>query len=197
MSKAPFFSTIGQSGALKLLSGTFFLVLAGCQSDNNPLDLGLGNNEPDPAPQEQEEKIDVANLRLFCPNITLRSGTAFYNTYEKGGEQDAERIIYQASATEVTRDCQFAGDTLTLTVAMGGRVTPGPKGTPGTITMPIRVAVVNAGQVVFSELYQHQAQIGASATPFVFRADDITVPKPSARSMQIFIGYDEGPYNTQ
>ncbi len=179
-----------------LITGIFVLALSGCQS-GNPLDLGLGGNKNEAPKDINEGKIDVATISSYCPNITLRSGTAFYNTYEKGGEQDASRIIYQASATDVTRDCQVSGDTLSLTVAMGGRVTPGPKGTPGTITMPVRVAVVDAGQVVFSELYQHQAQIGASATPFVFRADGINVPKPAGRTMQIFIGYDEGPYDTQ
>ncbi len=171
---------------------TVMVLLAACQSGSNPLDLGLGKKETKPEP----EKIDVAILRAYCPKITLRSGTAFYNTYEKGGEQDPDRIIYQAAATDVTRDCQINDGTLTLNVAMAGRVVPGPKGQPGTITMPIRVAVVRGDEVLYSNLYKHDVNIGSTATTFVFSDPNIVIEQPTARNIQIFIGYDEGPYNT-
>ncbi|TGR72863.1 hypothetical protein EN832_34400, partial [Mesorhizobium sp. M1C.F.Ca.ET.189.01.1.1] len=91
----------------------------------------------------QDPKILASQLRAYCPKVTLRDGTAFFNTYAKGSTAkpkkkkgnaaaDAEaqaaaaaaqtgpsgqpvdpdhapaKIIYQASISDVTRDCTHA-----------------------------------------------------------------------------------------
>lgn len=82
-----------------------------------------------------------------------------------------------------------------MTVAVAGKVVPGPVGTAGSVTMPIRVAVLRDDQVVYSKLFQHNVVISetAGATQFIFNDPDIVIPGQADRSVQVIVGYDEGP----
>ncbi|WP_036581244.1 hypothetical protein, partial [Brucella anthropi] len=146
-----------------------------------------------------DQRIKESELRAFCPSVSLRDGTAFFNTYEKGGDKDPARVIYQAALTDTTRACQHGAGTMTIDVAAAGKVVPGPKYKSGTITMPIRVAVRQGDQVIYSKLHKQAVTIanGDTATQFVFNDKAITVPTADKNNIQIFVGFDEGPYNTK
>jgi hypothetical protein len=169
------------------------LIAAGCQSGDgsSALDLGQGQSK-------QGEQVKESDLRAFCPPVSLRQGTSFFNTYERGGDKDAARIIYQASIADVTRSCTFNNNVMGITVAVGGRIVPGPKGKAGTITMPIRIVLIQDGQVVKSELYKHPVTVADTigATQFVFTDASIALPMPVSQKTLIYAGYDEGPYDT-
>lgn len=167
------------------------LGLSGCQSGSGGiLDLGLGSKKEEATPREV---VTAETLTAYCPRVQLRSGTSFYNSYEKGGEQDAARIVYQASISDVTRSCSYAGGMLTMTVAAAGKIVPGPKATDGTINMPIRVAVVRGEEVLYSEVRHQPVQLAANApaAQFVFSNPEVIFPAPTARNIQIFVGYDQ------
>jgi hypothetical protein len=168
------------------------LVAAGCQSGGGSNMFGLGGSKAEEPPREV---ITADALRAYCPRVSLRSGTAFYNTYEKGGEDDSSRIVYQASIADVTRSCSVSGDMLVMNVAAAGKVVPGPKARDGAVTMPIRVAVLRGEEVLYTDMIQHSVQIAANApaTQFIFNNPNVTFPIPTARNIQVFVGYDEGP----
>lgn len=176
-----FFTGVALSGML--------LALAGCQSNSGDV-LNVQDKQA-----AAGEKVLASELNAYCPTLTLREGTAYFNTYAKGGQDDASKIVYQASIGEVTRDCKRANGQLTMNVAAAGRIVPGPLGTAGTITMPIRVVVTRGSNVLYSQLHQHKVQVSdtTSATQFVFNDPNVTVPEPSGRDYQVFVGYDEGP----
>lgn len=176
--------------------------LTACQSsgENAPIDLGIGTTDDGgtqvaAAPDGQ---ITDVELRAYCPRVELRDGTAFYNTYLRGKEEDPDSVIYQASIAEVTRACNYSGGSLTMTVAAAGRVVPGPQAKAGTITMPIRVAVVQGDSVLYSQLHRYPIQVseGIGATQFVFNDPAVVIPAPQTRNVTVFVGYDEGPYDT-
>ncbi|UCI06881.1 hypothetical protein [Mesorhizobium sp. B1-1-8] len=204
----------------------FMLAAAGCQSsDNGILNLGFGKKtDPTAPPPPQDPKVLASQLRAYCPRVTLRDGTAFFNTYAKGttakpkkkkgdATQDADaaaaqtgpngqpidpnrdpaKIIYQASITDVTRDCSHADGQLTMKIAVAGKIVPGPLFTPGTITMPIRVAVQHGTDVLYSQIHQYQVQVTdpSAATQFVFTDSNVVVPEPAAQDYQAYAGYDE------
>lgn len=177
-----------------LSAGGLLLGVAGCQSsDGGGLNLGLGGAKAEPpAPSET---ISAEELRAYCPRVTLRSGTAFYNSYEKGGQDDPAKITYQASISEVTRSCNYGSDMLTMNVAAAGKVVPGPVARDGSVTMPIRVVVVRGDEVLYSKLHPYAVQIAAkaAATQFVFSDTAVTFPIPSARNVEVLVGFDEGP----
>lgn len=170
------------------------LVVAGCQSGGGV--MGIGGNQKTPAERAAEEgKVLASELMAYCPRVTLREGTAYFTTYAKGGQDDKSKIIYQASITDVTRSCSRSNGQLVMNVAVAGRVVPGPLGTSGTITMPIRIAVTDGGNVAYSQIHNFQVQIGSTsaATQFVFNDPNVAVPEPTAATLQVFAGYDEGP----
>ncbi|MBN9549289.1 MAG: hypothetical protein J0H31_10520 [Alphaproteobacteria bacterium] len=208
----------------------FMLAAAGCQSsDNGILNLGIGK-KPDPtAPiPPPDPKILASQLRAYCPKVTLRDGTAYFNTYAKGttakpkkkkgdaaadaqAEADAAaaqtgpngqpvdpnhdpaKIIYQASISDMTRDCTHADGQMSMKIAVAGKVVPGPMFAPGTVTMPIRIAVQHGDEVLYSQVHQYQVQVTdpSAATQFVFTDTNVVVPEPSARDYQAYAGFDE------
>ncbi|MET3793101.1 hypothetical protein [Aquamicrobium terrae] len=172
------------------LSG-LMLAIAGCQSNSGDVLKVQGNQ----AASASGEKVLASELMAYCPTLTLREGTAYFNTYARGGQGDPSKIVYQASISEVTRDCKRGNGQLTMNVAAAGRVVPGPQGAAGSITMPIRVVVTRGSDVLYSQLHQYKVQVNStsSATQFVFNDPNVTVPEPTSRNYQVFVGYDEGP----
>ena len=173
--------------AAGLMVAGFVLSVAGCQSVGKALDNG--------ALKPDTPKVKASDLRAYCPKVTLREGTAYFSTYTRGGQGDASKLVYQAAISDVTRDCSRTDGTLTMNVAVAGKVVPGPVGGAGTITMPIRIVVVQGSQVLYSQLHQYKVQIGdtSAATQFVFNDPNVSVPLPTANTYQVFAGFDEGP----
>ncbi|MEX0957611.1 MAG: hypothetical protein WDZ83_20655 [Rhizobiaceae bacterium] len=179
--------SFGAGSALALSA----LLLAGCQSGSGVDALDLNN-------PRSEEPVKLSELRMYCPAIQLRQGTAYFNTYERGAKDDPSSIVYQASIADVTRKCSSANGMLNINVGVAGRIVPGPKGKTGTITMPIRVVVVAGSEVVYSQLFKHPVNVDDTigATQFVLTDPSIQIPTPANKNMLIFAGYDEGPYDT-
>ncbi len=183
---------VGSTTTISILKvGAFALTalaLVGCQTSSTEDTLGSA----------AEEKVTVADLRAYCPRVQLNEGTAFFQTYTKGNEDIAEELIYQASISDVTRTCRYRDGQLFITVAAAGRVVNGPQGTGGNITMPIRVAVKEGDQLPYSRLGKFDVSVtpGAGASQFIYKDDQIVLPEPAIRNIQILVGYDEGPYNT-
>ncbi|MBS3648235.1 hypothetical protein KEU06_06300 [Pseudaminobacter sp. 19-2017] len=175
-----------------LIVSGLILVVAGCQSGTggSPSPGSAGTDTKPP-----EGKVLESELRGYCPRVSLREGTNYVNSYAKGGQDDPSKLQYQASISDVTRSCSRSNGMLNITVAVAGRVVPGPAGAPANITLPIRVAVLEGGNVTYSELKKHQVQLagGGAAGQFIVNEASISVPEPSAANVQIFAGFDEGP----
>ena len=182
------FVDIGRLGAFFAVGAC--LALTACQSGE-----GLGSVLPGSSGQTERETVRLSELRAYCPTVRLRSGTASFRTYERNGENDPDKIIYQASISDVTRKCTYDTGAIGMTVAVAGRVVPGPAGKTGTITMPIRVAVVRGEEVLYSQLHEYPVSVNdiAGATQFVFSDPNIVIPTPTTQNIVVFAGYDEGP----
>ncbi len=174
------------------LALVFAVALSGCNSTKGPDALDLAAT---PAPKAAEEKVLASDLVGFCPQVILREGTAVTTKYEKGGDGDAARIIYQGSIAEVTRACKRADGNVSITVGVAGKVVPGPKASGDPTSLPIRVAIVEGENVLYSELQNFQVTVvaGQPATQFVFSDPNPVVPVANIKAVQIFVGFDEGP----
>lgn len=165
--------------------------LAACNAGGSGSALDLNSAKAD---SEKKERVLLSELTGFCPQVTLREGTAFFTTYEKGGDGDPARAIYQASIAETTRACTRPNGMLSMNIAVAGRVVPGPKASGTTVTLPIRVAITEGDAVLYSQLHQFQVAIvpGQAATQFVFNDPNPSIPLASAKAVTIFVGFDEG-----
>jgi hypothetical protein len=176
-------------GALSLAA-----MLAGCSST----DSGSGGILGGSGQQTAALAPAPAAVQGTCPLVSLRDGTSFFRTYERGGEDDASRVIHQASLAETTRQCALSGEEMTISVTAAGRVAAGPRGGPGNIDMPVRVAVLDGDTVLYSQLTRYQATIpqGGATTQFVFNDPNVRIPASAASRVRVFVGFDEGPYDT-
>jgi hypothetical protein len=178
----------------RLLVPFLAVVLAACQPGGGVgrvLGIGGGANPS----QEDIARITEAELRAFCPQVALSGARANFRTYARGGEGDPDRIVYLAALTDATRACRPAGETMAITVALAGRVVPGPAVVSGTITMPILVEVIQGEEVIYSRRHDYKVAIDAAsaATQFVFTDPDIVIPAPRSRNIAIVTGFDIKP----
>lgn len=163
------------------------LALASCQTATTQDTLDVA-----------EDPVTEDDLRAYCPRVTLNEGTAYFRTYTNGNEDNPDEVVYQALISDVTRSCKYRNGQLFIQVAAAGRVVNGPKGTGGSVTMPIRVAVKSGDALPYSRLGNFEVAVtpGAGASQYIYKDDQIVIPEPTARNVQILVGFDEGPYDT-
>lgn len=175
------------------------LLLAGCQTA--PKAPGVSTvAAPSPAdtaaaPAGGQPPVNTGN----CPQISLRDGTAYLRKYAKGAKDDPAKLIVQASLADTTRQCGVSNGQFTLTVMAQGRLVPGPMGKPGTFSLPVRVAVLDGDQTIYSNLEKFNAELpaGQSSAQFLYSKQDIVIPGGVSPTARIYLGFDEGPYNTK
>jgi hypothetical protein len=134
----------------------------------------------------------------YCPPLEIRAGTESFVAYEKKHEDDPLFIRYQGSLSDTARECRGGIDQLTVKIGVAGRIVGGPKAAAGTITMPLRIAVVkqHGGNVVYSQAFKVTSSIAAPDFTADFRqvVDNVTFPvAPGDRDLIIYVGFDEGP----
>lgn len=175
-------------------------LLAGCTTTD--LSFGLDSaKKPEPPTAEQQAAI----VQGACPKVVLREGTAYHVVYAKGakktpdGRADPEKLRYQASIAQTTRQCRVQGQAVIMTVVAAGRLVTGPSGAAEQVELPIRVAAVDGETTVYSELTKFPVQIPADLSPsqFVFTKSEIVLPNGVTPLTKVFVGFDEGPYNTK
>ena len=192
------FSTAGTIGVAAMA-----VLLAACNSGGNNSSaketLELGQQEKIAnAPEDQSQ-----NLRAFCPRTVLREGTEVYRTFANGVKKtdpDAMASLeFQFTITKVVRECNYSANNLNIRVGVRGQVINGPTGANGDVNVPVRVAVVDtADNVLYSQLNQVPVNIppGGSNARFSFVDGNINLPVPEKPNLVIFVGFDEGPPET-
>ncbi|QKV18863.1 hypothetical protein [Oricola thermophila] len=169
-----------------------FVALASCQS------MKVGDTLS--TSKAGDEELSAADLRAYCPRVTLLEGTAILKTYAKGHKDDPDHIIYQATITDVTRSCKYEGGNLYMQVAAAGRVVWGPKGAggSGSLELPVRVAVKQGENLPYSRLGKITVSVPPTgdAVQFIYKDDQVVVPAPTSPNLQVIAGFDEGPYDT-
>lgn len=139
-------------------------------------------------------------LTGVCPQVSLREGTAYLRKYAGGAKDDPDKLVIQASLAQTTRQCTTNDSgMLTIAVMAQGRLVAGPMGKSATYTLPIRVAVVEGDKTLYSELVKLDASLppGQPSGQFLFSKNDVSVPAGISGTAQVFLGFDEGPYNTK
>ncbi|WP_200941194.1 hypothetical protein [Afipia sp. Root123D2] len=131
---------------------------------------------------------------LTCPSVDIRFGASTLPVGLPGKPASGNDLRYQASVVRTARDCTLSGNEVRARVGIQGRVIVGPAGAPPTVTVPIRVALVEAGihqKVIFSKAYQTNVDMsqGDGNTDFSFVAEDIVYPAPSAAVGDKYIFY--------
>lgn len=124
---------------------------------------------------------------FVCPRVEILDGTAALRAFSGGQASGALR--HQISIANVARECQVAGDLVTVKVGVEGRVLLGPAGAPGTFSAPVRVVVKQGDRVLASRVQRVSVTVpaGEAGASFVVVEPGLTVPKGD---IDILVGLD-------
>lgn len=180
------------------------LAVAGCSSSsggdgssfsdrfNRAMSIG-GTTAPAPA-----ATTGAAAALDTCPNVDIRHGAGTIAINTNARDPQAMQLRYQISVAQTARECANVAGNLQIKVGLQGRVVLGPAGTPGTIEIPVRYALVEDGpqpKTVYSNLYRIPVTIGEGQlnAAFTHIEEAMSVPMPSPGVFDryvIYVGFD-------
>jgi hypothetical protein len=111
--------------------------LAGCQTASfSSLNPFSENSTPQP-----------------CPPVSLLANAVTITKFGRGESIAAENIIYSARLEDVVFECQVVGSEVRGRLSMAGMLDLGRKGTFGSVTLPVFIALVSEGSEVTSKRF--------------------------------------------
>jgi len=137
----------------------------------------------------------VANTDIDCPGMMVRSGAS---TWQAPSGTTSTNLRYQGSLGQLARECAVLGDSMTIKVGVEGRVLVGPKGSAGSLAVPLRIALVQEGpqpKSVWTKFYSVPLNVpqGQTQVTFTHVEDDLSFAIPPSKDLSnyvIYVGYD-------
>ena len=144
---------------------------------------------------------DPNAAEIECPSIQVRSGAATLMIGSKPGEGEpaALDLRYQGTILRTARECRVTAGIMTMKIGIEGRVITGPAGGPGTVDVPIRLAVVQEGvnaKTILSKFVREQVTIesGVNRATFTHIDPEISFPMPQPAALidayVVYVGFD-------
>ncbi len=132
-----------------------------------------------------------------CPVVKIRAGASTYAVALPGKQPVGSDLRYQASITRTARDCTRSSGRIIARIGIQGRVIAGPAGSPATVEIPLRVAVVQTGineKVLATKVYRTTVTMTEDGTvPFSLVGEDLAYsmpPNATSDSYVFYIGFD-------
>ncbi|MGH6725165.1 MAG: hypothetical protein ACREB8_01300 [Pseudolabrys sp.] len=182
------------------------LALGGCGSTNDllkksGLDLFSSSSK---ATNDAPAGGNAANASvpdIDCPDVSVRTGAATLIVGNKpgGGEPTALDVRYQGSIIRTARECHVNAGIMTMKIGIEGRIITGPAGGPGTVDVPLRIAVVQEGinpKTVVSKFGRETVIVNSAIDRVAFTHIDPDVafplPQPIGDIDQyvVYVGFD-------
>lgn len=128
-----------------------------------------------------------------CPQVVIRDEGAIYKTYAKGAKDDPTQLAYQASLVQGTRQCSTDGTALNMTIVVQGRLVAGPMGGAGSVTLPIKVSVMDGQTVLYSDTTNYTASIpaGEGSAQFLYTDNKIHVTGGAAGFVSVYASFED------
>jgi len=150
------------------------------------------------SPATAGEGAGVTPPDIDCPTVEIRQGAATYAQSGPDNGSTALSLRYQANFLRGARECALRAGTVNMKVGVEGRVILGPAGSPGTLTLPVRLALVREGvepKTIWTKFYMVPVNVpsGESNVTFTHVEEDLSFPMPSAAELDayvIYVGFD-------
>jgi hypothetical protein len=181
------------------------LLLAGCGSTSNyfsgsALDLFSSSSKATTANAAAPAGPEV-DTDIECPPVKIRNGAASLTIgmNPKEAEPSPLQVRFQGSVVRTARECHVAGGVMNMKVGVEGRIISGPAGGPGSVEVPVRIAVVQEGvspRTIVSNFGKQTVTLTSEAdrANFVHVDDRISFPLPRPfgliDSYVVYVGFD-------
>ena len=127
-----------------------------------------------------------------CPVVDVRTGAGTWQVQGNGG------LKYQSTLATLARECAVNGNIMTMKVGIEGRVVLGEKGTPGGLSVPIRIAVVQEGpspKTIATKFFTVPLNIPAGENQLLFSVveDSLSFPLNNPADVEkyvVYVGFD-------
>jgi hypothetical protein len=193
-----------QSSVAAMFAG--MLILSGCSSgvgsSDNSLFSGSSSNyffgfgERTAFASAGATDFDDAD----CPAIDVRAGASTLSVASpKISQPTANDLHHQLSFNQIARQCVVSGGTIVIKVGVQGRVILGPAGTPGSVSVPLRYAVVKEGiepKTIITKFKRITINVGPDETNVLFKdIDDSLIfampPLVELQTYVVYVGFDD------
>ncbi len=141
------------------------------------------------------KQVDITAPGSECPQLSVAPGDNNITFMAKGGT-DNLAVQHRGEITKTARECSpsLSGG-ISVKYGFAGRVLLGPQGKPGTVTLPVKVTVLDGSRTTIkSDLVKVPVTITPDQTAGYFSVTrEIVVPVPqggSVRSYRILVAFD-------
>jgi len=144
------------------------------------------------------QAVAGAQADVNCPSVDIRQGAGTL-TVGPPGDNSAMALKYQGTFVRAARECSIAGTSMAVKLGVQGRVIVGPAGGPGTLDIPLRIAVVHetaaGSRTVTTKLVRIPVTVAAGVpfTEFTHIEEALMFPLPPPAQLDdynIYIGFD-------
>jgi hypothetical protein len=144
------------------------------------------------------QAVAGAQADVNCPSVDIRQGAGTL-TVGPAGDNSAMALKYQGTFVRAARECSIAGTSMAVKLGVQGRVIVGPAGGPGTLDIPLRIAVVHetaaGSRTVTTKLVRIPVTVAAGVpfTEFTHIEEALMFPLPPPAQLDdynIYIGFD-------
>ncbi|MGK2921958.1 MAG: hypothetical protein ACSLE4_04105 [Methyloceanibacter sp.] len=132
----------------------------GYASERLPDSLPLAESQTQTAAAPAANAVD--GKALNCPQVVAWPNERLRTAYQSGHDGDQMFVVSRGEITKLSRDCRFYGGRVVVKYGFAGRVLFGPKGTPGTVTLPVSVRAADAYK---STLAQDKMSVRVTVPP--------------------------------
>lgn len=155
--------------------------------------FGEGEKKPPPAAATETETPDID-----CPGVEIRQGASTFQQSGADNGSTALSLRYQANFIKFARECALRAGNVVMKVGVEGRVILGPAGTPGQLSLPVRLAVVKEGlepRVIWTKFYMVPVMMppGQPNVLFTHVEEDVSFPNPPGDDLDayvVYVGFD-------
>jgi len=155
--------------------------------------FGFGEGEKTPKADAPTAPPDID-----CPGVEIRQGASTFQQSATDNGSAALSLRYQANFIRFARECALRAGNVVMKVGVEGRVILGPAGAAGSLTLPVRLAVVKEGlepRTIWTKFYMVPVVMppGQPNVLFTHVDEDVSFPNPSGDDLDkyvVYVGFD-------
>jgi hypothetical protein len=135
------------------------VLVSGCSMPRFSSPFGAGREDNSAPPPDQLTAISQANagsttlpsgMSANCPQVVAWPRDRMVTIYQPGHVGDTLYVRHRGEITKLSRECQIFSGRVVVKYGLAGRVLLGPKGGPGTVTLPVSVRAAGADQIALA-----------------------------------------------